>query len=341
MPNQKKSYKQKSEAKSTEVVAPKSAETETSGTPQLTVLQLRPKNNYAEWVENNENYFSHTYGSYGEFFETLERYRPKEAVRPRVVPPDEVPAAASSTAAPTRGRGRTAPAPAAPAPAARSADQRRRELDPESSDSDSDKDSDSSSDEESVYSADNEGPDQVATEEAANYIYNKRLESKVKDELNYERVRPQMYADLMRSLGSEAKATVRTSSRYKEAQKNKDEVLLRKICHKKLRQYSTARGVTKEIKSAKNLYHVHQFNTEHTSDYYERFKREVDAYETYMGETLSERHKAAIFTEGLSNARYGTMKIEIENGVTKRKDTLTKAYRQAMRRVIAKGGEGS
>lgn len=333
MPNQKK----KSEAKSTEVVAPKSAETETSATPQLTVLQLRPKNNYAEWVENNENYFSHTYGSYGEFFETLERYRPKEAVRPTVVPPggrrDAAPPARSQAAAPIRARGRGTAAPTAAAPAP------RRDTD-ESSDNESPNDSDSSDEEESVYSDENDELDQVATEEAADYIYNKRLESKVKDEQHYERVKPQMYADLLRSLGSEAKATVRTSSRFMDAQKNKDEVLLRKICHKKLRQYSTARGVTKEIKSAKNLYQIHQFNTEHTSDYYERFKREVDAYETYMEETLPERRKAAIFTEGLNNARYGAMKIEIENGITKRKDTLTKAYRQAMRRVVTKGGDG-
>jgi hypothetical protein len=79
-----KKDKKRFESKTAETVVPKSAETETSGSPQITVLQLRPKSNYAEWVENNENYFSHTYGKHGEFFETMERYRPPVPKRPTV-----------------------------------------------------------------------------------------------------------------------------------------------------------------------------------------------------------------------------------------------------------------
>lgn len=70
---------------------------------------------------------------------------------------------------------------------------------------------------------------------------------------------------------------------------------------------STARGITKEIKSAKTLYQVHQFNNEQRSEYYERFKPEVDAYQTYTVEKLSEDCMAALFTNGLHNSIYDVM----------------------------------
>jgi hypothetical protein len=343
--------KPRAEGKSGDQTPNRSTITEVSSAPQLTVLQLRPRNNYAEWEKNNESYFAHTYGKHGEFFETMEKYRPPVPKRPTVRPAareatassSSGSAAAKASAAPVKQSSGSAKA----IPKTRTTNLTTTAIAPtkyrdkageDSSGSDSENSSDD--DDDSTYDDAMEDADVVDSVEAATYIYNKRLDNKVKDELYYERTKPQMYADLLRSLGPEAEATVRTSSKFENAHREKDEVLLRKICHKKLRQYSTARGVSKEIRSAKNLYQIHQFSGEHTSEYYERFKREVDAYETYMGETLAEHHKAGLFTEGLHNARYGTMKIDIENGVIKRKRTLDKAYKQAMKRVFATNTDG-
>ena len=333
-----KSEKQSETAPSRTIV------TEIDATPSITVLHLQPKNNYSEWEKCNQHYFAHTYGLYGSFFESQERYVAPTPQRPTV----RAPAAASSSGRSTRGTSRSgeaaaattatsATATAAPegassasaAPDRGGEEEKKDGSDNESSSADSDSDTD-----DSEYGDTEKAADVVDSEEAATYVYNKKLDMKIKDELQYKLTQPRMYSDLLRSLGSEAEALVRTSSRFMAAHEKKDEVLLRKICHKKLRQYSTARGVSKEIKSAKTLYQIHQFHNEHTSEYYERFKREVDAYETYSGEMLAEKLKSALFTEGLNQSRYGQMKVDIENGVTKRKTTLTKAYKQAMKRVV-------
>lgn len=344
------------ETSETEAPAARSTLSGTVSEPELTILQLRPKNNYADWEKNNKSYFAITFGKHGEFFETMKPYRPPMPKRPAVraragaaasaAAGSEADSSSATTRGPsTRSRGSDAPLGASSSSSQATA-QGERETGPRRSQverlhgADDDSSSSSDSDNESVYSDNHDDEDIVDSEEAATYIYNKRLDNKVKDELYYVKSKPQMYAALLRSLGSEAEATVRTSSKFEQADRDKDEVLLRKICHKKLRQYSTARGVTKEIKSAKTLYQIHQFGNEHTADYYERFKREVDAYETYMGESLSEARTAALFTEGLHGGRYGTMKIEIENGVTKRMKTLDKAYKQAMKRVIPSSIEG-
>jgi len=332
----KNAGKGKSDPKQSETApAKKAIVTEIDATPTLTVLQLQPSN-YPQWQKNNEHYFAHTYGLHGSFFETQKRYAYPVPKRPVVRAPAGAAASSSSgrLGGGTRRSGRAGADATASALADRGAEEEKNSSDEDSSSDNDDSDSDSSSGDSDYDGKAPEDDDIVETEEAADYTYQKRLDNMERDRLKYMTVKPQMYSDLMRSLGTEAEAVVRTSSKFKEAHKEKNEVLLRKICHKKLRQYSAARGVSKEIKSAKQLYMIHQFHSEHTSEYYERFKREVDAYETYSGETLSERRKAALFTDGLNNARYGVMKVDIENGDTKRKSTLTKAYKQAMKRVV-------
>jgi hypothetical protein len=178
----------------------------------------------------------------------------------------------------------------------------------------------------------------VDSVEASDYIFRKIMDEYAKAQENYKRVQPQMIADLLRRCGIDA--AVRTSSKFDTAEREKDEVLLRKICERKLRQYSTSRGVTKEIKSAKTLYALHQYTGEITSQYYERFKREAESHSTFTGDAVPERLKAALFTEGLNNARYGVMKMDIENRLIKRKTDLSKAYKQATKCQIPNTSEG-
>ena len=197
-----------------------------------------------------------------------------------------------------------------------------------------DEDSSSSLSSSDYDTDDEEDQDVVETEEDAIYVYRKRLEGVEKERGIWKSHKPAMFADLLRSLGSEARALAEASSKFANAKTDKDPVLLLKICHKKLRHYSSSRGVTREVRSAKSLYNIHQWASEHTSDYYQRFVREVEEYETFHTETVSEKLKSALFTEGLHNSRYGGLKVDIENGVLKQKQSLASAYNQALKHKI-------
>ena len=305
--------------------------------PTLTILRLSP-NNWNQWQKENEIYFAHKYEQYGQFFETKERYKVAVPKKPKVktarvaASDGSSSTSARSTTARVETRRRAAQATTANAPAA--TERGAPDL-LSGSESDSD-DSDSGSD----YGDSGYESDEVDDEATASYLHQKRLDNMVREQQKLKSVETAMYADLLRSLCSEAAATVRTSSQFELARERKDPVLLLKICHKKLRQYSTARGITKKLESAKSLHRIQQHGSELTSDYYDKFIREVEVYENLTGATLPEDYKAALFTDGLNNRRYAAMKVEIANGTTKQKKTLTGAYHQAMKRMVLNETEG-
>lgn len=319
-------------------VEARSSATELPSEPTLTVLHVSPTNNWAQWQEDNEVYFARKYGKYGKFFETMEPYKPRMPVKPKA----RIQAASSVThPADTSKSSKATARSTKPAGSIRDTAAQRKPSHQESSDDEkssidrSDDDDDDSS--ASEYEYDPEDKEQelvVETEEDAIYLYRKRLDETDKQIEMWNNLKQSMYADLIRSLSSEAKAQVKTSSKYRTAKENSDPVLLLHICHKKLRHYSTARGVAKEVKSAKSLFNIHQWASEHTADYYQRFLREIEEYETFHRDHLTERMKAALFTEGLHNARYGSMKIDIENGILPQRSTLENAYKQALKRKI-------
>lgn len=204
----------------------------------------------------------------------------------------------------------------------------------ESNDDEIDDSSGSDQYSESEYESEDEEFDVVETEEDAVYIYHKRLERVEREKQQWRTYKAAMFADLLRSLGSEARALVEASSKFEIAKEGKDPVLLLKICHKKLRHYSSSRGIAKEVRSAKSLYNIDQWPSEHTSDYYQRLVREVEEYEVYHSESVTDRLRAALFTEGLHNARYVGLKVDIENGLLKQKLSLSEAYKQALKYKI-------
>ena len=81
--------------------------------------------------------------------------------------------------------------------------------------------------------------------------------------------------------------------------------------------------------------HVQQHGSELTSDYYDCC--EVEVYEPPLPD---EDYEAALFTDGLNNRRYAAMKVVIVNGTTNQKKTLTRAYHQAMKRIVLNENDG-
>lgn len=228
----KASLKPKFEGRPVETA--KAAATEAPADPTLLLLQLRPRNNYSEWEKQNKLYFTRKYGNLGNFFETGERYCPEEPKRPTVRQPLATAAASSSStvsssssanAAPrhTRGKGSKPTSDrAAPPP---------EEKKDDSGDSESDTEDDSS-DDDSVYNIDAKA-DTVESAEAAEYIFRKRLDVYVKSQEYYRRIQPQMFADLLRSLGADADATVRTSSKFDTAERERE---MKFCCEKYVRK---------------------------------------------------------------------------------------------------------
>lgn len=259
-----------------------------------------PSNNWAQWQKDNEIYFARKYEQYGVFFETLKPYKPEVPSKPKV-PRRRVAYVAKGSK-----KGKADPSKKVAVAQETSSVSLKKGDDSNENDSvsnnkksddesNSNKDSDSNSNEdlESDYEddADTEEEDIVATQEDAVYIYHKRLERVEKEKQQWSSYKPAMFADLLRSLGSEARALVEASSKFDGAKTAKDPVILLKICHKKLRHYSASRGIAKEVRSARSLYSIHQWATEHTSDYYQRFVREVEEFENYHIEQVTERTK--------------------------------------------------
>ena len=50
----------------------------------LTMLILKPQNNWTKWQNDNELYFATKYGEYGTFFGTMKEYEIPAAIRPRI-----------------------------------------------------------------------------------------------------------------------------------------------------------------------------------------------------------------------------------------------------------------
>ena len=92
------------------------------------------------------------------------------------------------------------------------------------------------------------------------------------------------------------------------------------------------------MESTKSL--IQQHGNELTSDYYDKLIREVEVYKSLTGATFPEDYKTVRFTEGLNNRRYAAMKVEIANGATMQKRTLTAAYHQAVNKVVLNDNEG-
>ena len=124
---------------------------------------------------------------------------------------------------------------------------------------------------------------EVASEAQAEAVFKRRVDEQVIFSTGQQETNPSMFAELESSLSEQALSLVESHPRYEEARSRNDPVLLKTICVVQLKHYTPGADAMSGVQATQRLYSMGQFAGEHLSNYYRRFKNEIESFAAATG----------------------------------------------------------